>query len=151
MAFLSYGSRRPAKQSPNVGRSIGPPPTVSELCTLLVFLLDVIPLVGPLLSRDGSVLAVVYILIWGVGLFLNLILPRDFSHYSSVGKESPCNAGDLGSIPGSGRSSGEGNGNPLQYSCLENPHGQRSLVGYSPWGLRVRHNLVTKPPPPPSY
>ena len=36
-------------------------------------------------------------------------------------KESACNAGDLGSIPGSGRSSGEGNGNPLQYSCLENP------------------------------
>ena len=36
-------------------------------------------------------------------------------------KESDCNAGDLGSIPGSGRSSGEGNGNPLQYSCLENP------------------------------
>ena len=38
----------------------------------------------------------------------------------SAGKESACNAGDLGSIPGSGRSSGEGNGNPLQYSCLEN-------------------------------
>ena len=37
-----------------------------------------------------------------------------------VGKESARNAGDLGSIPGSGRSSGEGNGNPLQYSCLEN-------------------------------
>ena len=36
-------------------------------------------------------------------------------------KESACNAGDLGSIPGSGRSPGEGNGNPLQYSCLENP------------------------------
>ena len=35
--------------------------------------------------------------------------------------------------PGLGRSPGEGNGNPLQYSCLENPHGQRSLVGYSPW------------------
>ena len=35
-------------------------------------------------------------------------------------KESTCNAGDLGSIPGSGRSSGEGNGYPLQYSCLEN-------------------------------
>ena len=34
---------------------------------------------------------------------------------------SACNAGDLGSIPGSGRSPGEGNGNPLQYSCLENP------------------------------
>ena len=40
---------------------------------------------------------------------------------SSDGKESACSAGDLGLIPGSGRSSGEGNGNPLQYSCLENP------------------------------
>ena len=85
-------------------------------------------------------------------------------------KESACNAEDPGSIPGSGRSSGEGigyplqcswaslvvknqpamqetwmnpwvgrcpevgHGNPLQYSCLENPHGQRSLLGPSPWG-----------------
>ena len=40
--------------------------------------------------------------------------------HSSVGKESACSAGDLGSIPGSGRSPGEGNGYPLQYSCLEN-------------------------------
>ena len=39
----------------------------------------------------------------------------------SDGKESACNAGDPGLIPGSGRSPGEGNGNPLQYSCLENP------------------------------
>ena len=39
----------------------------------------------------------------------------------SAGKESACNAGDLGLIPGSGRFPGEGNGNPLQYSCLENP------------------------------
>ena len=39
----------------------------------------------------------------------------------SDGKESACNAGDLGSIPGLGRCPGEGNGNPLQYSCLENP------------------------------
>ena len=39
----------------------------------------------------------------------------------SDGKESACNAGDLGLIPGLGRSPGEGNGNPLQYSCLENP------------------------------
>ena len=55
----------------------------------------------------------------------------------SVGKgtkESACNAGDLGSIPGMGRSPGGRNGNPLQYSCLENPHGQRSLASYSPWG-----------------
>ena len=40
----------------------------------------------------------------------------------------------MGSISDLGRSPGEGNGNPLQYSCLENLHGQRSLVGYSPWG-----------------
>ena len=47
------------------------------------------------------------------------------------------NAGGIrhaGSIPGLGRSPGEGNSNPLQYSCLEKSHGQRSLVGYSPWG-----------------
>ena len=49
----------------------------------------------------------------------------------SVGKESTCNVGDLGSILGLGRSPGGGHGNPLQYSSLENPHGQRSLVGYS--------------------
>ena len=95
---------------------------------------------------------------------------------SSAVKESTCNAGDCGSIPGSGRSSregigyplqyswasqvaqlvknppavqetmvqflgwedspGAGHGNPLQYSCLENPHGQRRLVGYSPWGCK---------------
>ena len=40
---------------------------------------------------------------------------------SSVGKESTCNAGDLGSIPGLGSSPGGGHGNPFQYSCLENP------------------------------
>ena len=49
-------------------------------------------------------------------------------------KNPPGNAGDLGLIPGSGKSPGEWNGNPFQYSWLENPHGQRSLVGYSPWG-----------------
>ena len=54
----------------------------------------------------------------------------------SDGKESACSAGDLGLIPELGRSSGEGHGNPLQYSCLENPHGQRSLAGYSPRGLK---------------
>ena len=51
----------------------------------------------------------------------------------------PADAGDLreaGSVPGSGRSPGGKNGNPLQYSCLENPHGQRSLMGNHPWGLK---------------
>ena len=51
-------------------------------------------------------------------------------------KASAYNVGDLGSIPRSGRSPGEGNGNPLQYSCLEKSHGLRSLVGYSPWGCK---------------
>ena len=44
--------------------------------------------------------------------------------------------GDLGLIPGLGRPPRGGHGNPLQYSCLENPHGQKSLVGYSPWGRK---------------
>ena len=52
----------------------------------------------------------------------------------SAGKESACNAGDPSSIPGSGRSPGEGVGYPLQCSCLENPHWQRSLAGHSLWG-----------------
>ena len=46
-------------------------------------------------------------------------------------KNPPTNAGDVGLIPGLGRSPRGGNGNPLQYSCLEKSHGQRSLAGYS--------------------
>ena len=55
------------------------------------------------------------------------------------GKEPTANAGgtaDLDSIPGLGRSPGAGHGNPLQCSCLNNLHGQRSLEGYSPWGRK---------------
>ena len=64
---------------------------------------------------------------------------------SSADKESPWKAGDLGSVPGLGRFPRGGHGNPLQYSCLENPHGQRSLAGYSPWDTTewlstVQHN-----------
>ena len=64
----------------------------------------------------------------------------------SVGKESACNAGDPGLIPRSGRSPGEGNGNPLQYSCLGN-----SLDSEAWWATvhrvsRVEHDLATKPP-----
>ena len=50
----------------------------------------------------------------------SVVVLKGFSG-SSDGKESSCNVGDLGLIPGLGRSPGEGNGNPLQYSCLENP------------------------------
>ena len=57
-------------------------------------------------------------------------------HGGSDGKESTCNTGNLGLIPALGRSPGGGHGNPLQYSCLKNPHEQRSLVGYSPWSRK---------------
>ena len=62
----------------------------------------------------------------------------------SDGKEFACNAGDLGLISELGRSPGGGQGNPLQYSCLENPHGQRSLMGYSPWVQTFGHDWVIK-------
>ena len=59
---------------------------------------------------------------------------------SSVGKESACNAEDMGLIPGSGRSPGGGNGNPLQYSCLENPM-DRGTLGAAVHGVaRVGHD-----------
>ena len=57
----------------------------------------------------------------------------------SVVKNPPVNTGDTGDenlIPGSGRSSGEGNGNPLQYSCQENPVDRGSWWACSPWGLK---------------
>ena len=56
-------------------------------------------------------------------------------------KESACNAGDLGLIPGLGRFPGEGNGNPAQYSGEF--HGQRSLVGFSPWGCKATNTFTT--------
>ena len=63
------------------------------------------------------------------------------------GKESACSVGDLGLIPGLRRSPGGGDGNPLQYSCLENPHRQRSLVDYSSWRhKRVGHDWQTVAP-----
>ena len=66
----------------------------------------------------------------------NLFLsPTNFPHIS-VGKKSACSAGDLCSIPASGRSPGEGNGNPLQYSSLKKSHGQRSLVGCRLWDCK---------------
>ena len=55
---------------------------------------------------------------------------------SSVGKRSACNAGEPSLIPGLGRSPGGGMGYPFQYSCPENPYGQRSLADYSPWGCK---------------
>ena len=81
-------------------------------------------------------------------LWVKVVVP--FKHYSKIvltqchigaslvtdSKESACNAGDLGSIPGSKRSSGGAHGNPLQSSCPGESHEQRSVVGYSPWGCK---------------
>ena len=80
--------------------------------------------------------------------FIPLIITLEFYSYyirkihdyhssgGSEGKESACNVGDLGSVPGSGRFPGEGSGYPLQYSCLENPMQRGSLAGSSPWGCK---------------
>ena len=71
------------------------------------------------------------------------MLNMDFQ-VAIIVKNPPVNTGeirDTGSIPGLGRSPGGEHGNPLQYSCLENPHGQSNLAGYTPLGSqRVRHN-----------
>ena len=73
-------------------------------------------------------------------LFLSTILfgwseePQWTSLVAQMVKESACNVGDLGLIPGLGKILGGGHDNPLQYSCLENPHRQRSLAGYRPRG-----------------
>ena len=71
--------------------------------------------------------------------------------HSSVGKSSACNAGDLGSIPGSRRSPGEGNGNRFQYSCPDNPMDRGAWRATVHGIARIRHDLVTKPPPPPLF
>ena len=86
---------------------------------------------GPCWQSDGSAFS-----------YAVQVCHGGFPH-SSAGKESACSAGDSGSIPGSGRSPGEGNGNPLQYSCLEHPldplqycclEHPMDWSGSSPWG-----------------
>ena len=67
-------------------------------------------------------------------LFVLFLVSLRTSLVAHMVKDQPANTGDRGSLPGSGRSTGKGNGNPLQYSCLENPMDKTSLVGYSPWG-----------------
>ena len=76
--------------------------------------------------------------------FLAFVTTLWGSQVALVVKNPPASAGDtrdMGSIPGSGRSPGGGHGNPFQDSCLENPHGQRSMVGYKSIGSqRVEHD-----------
>ena len=81
-------------------------------------------------------------------IFAWLRLQKGFPGGSDSEKKNPCNVGDMGSIPGLGRPPGGGHGNPLQYSFLENPHGQK---GYGPGGHkesdmteRLRTQMSTK-------
>ena len=76
--------------------------------------------------------------LWGTFIFIYLLIFRA-SQVALMVKNPPDNAGDardVGLTPGSGRSPGGGHDNPLQYSCLENPHGQRRLAGHSPRGYK---------------
>ena len=94
-----------------------------------------------LLQRHRGKVSIHMILVKGGKCHQAYIL-QEVSVSSSVGKESACNAGDLGWIPGLGRSPGEGNGNPLQYSCLKNPM-DRGAWQVTVHGLaRVRHDLA---------
>ena len=68
----------------------------------------------------------------------------------SVVKNPPANAGDTGLIPGSGKSLGEGNGNPFQCSCLKNSMDKGAWLATVHGVVRVGHDLITKPPPPQS-
>ena len=75
--------------------------------------------------NDANKLFSLYFLFGGGGFPGNLVV-----------KNLPANAGDTGLTPGWGRSPGGGYGNSFQYSCLEKPHGQRSLASCSPWGQK---------------
>ena len=78
-------------------------------------------------------------------------LEENWKNHKCIGSEdkaSACHAGDQVSIPGLGRSPGEGNGNPLQHSCLENPMDRGAWQAKVHGVARVRHDLATKPPPP---
>ena len=83
--------------------------------------------------------------------FLKCIIHYNGFSGGSDSKESTCNARDPGSIPGLGRSSGEGSGNPLQYSYLENPMDRGAWQATVHGVTRVGHDLVTKPPSPLKY
>ena len=90
-------------------------------------------------------ISVVYSFLW-----LNNITLCGYASFpgGSVVKNLPTNAGDVGSAPGLGRSPGEGNDDPLQYSCLGNPMDRGAQWAIIHGVTRIRHDLVTKPPPP---
>ena len=71
----------------------------------------------------------------------------EYNCFETMVKNLPTSVGNSGAVDsvfGSGRSPGEVMGYPLQYSCLENPHGQRSLAGYGPWGCKESDTKLSK-------
>ena len=90
-----------------------------------------------------------YIKSWWANILFNVTkVNNGASLLAQLVKKSACNAGDLGLISGSGSSPGEGNGNPLQYSCLENSMDRGAWQAIVHGIIRVRHDLATKPPLP---
>ena len=99
---------------------------------------------GPHVSELQGLKLLFFLVLIKVYLIYSVVLFWGFL-CSSDSKESACKAGDQGSIPGSGRSPGEGHGNPLQYSCLENPMDRGAWWATQPMGLqRVRHEWTTE-------
>ena len=101
-----------------------------------------IVLLSELQNRNTNQMAYQWVMGWegikwepGIDIYTLLYAKWGFPG-GSDDKEAACDAEDLGLIPGLGRFPGGGHGHSLQYSCLDNPHGQRSLAGYSPWGCK---------------
>ena len=107
---------------------------------LLLWEIRTAPSLG--LLKKNAILKILILII--LGTYVHFYVA--YSIYMGVrggsdSKESACNVGDLGSTLQLGRSPGGGHGKPLQYSCLENPHGQRNLVDDSPWGSKSQTRL----------
>ena len=99
---------------------------------------------NPICKRVKFIFVVSCIRMFIFWLILFCILVTQLVKKLPAVQETPCITGDQGSIPGSGRSSGEGNGNPLQYSCLGNPMDRGARWVTVPGVARVRHGLVTE-------
>ena len=89
-----------------------------------------------LLSGNNKHLRFLHVFSYLLSRWLFIPLPTEDLPGGSDGKASACNVGDPSSIPGSGRSPGEGNGNPLHYSCLENP------IDRGAWQATVQHGVA---------
>ena len=85
----------------------------------------------------------IWVQIWLIWLWVQILCCRA-SQVAQVVKNLPASAGDTGSVPGLGRSFGGGHGNPLQYSCLENSCGERSVARYSPGGCKESDMIESK-------